>query len=154
MQWMSRVWQDQHRSQLSEPPPFQPINLLPSPLLALVASHLPIDPLLQLQRCSSTVYRLRKDAVYMSTAWNSAQASLSYHSTRMHEWALPWHRCITDSSDGQVHRLIPIDLWQSSLPVLKLAHYRDVNDEHNERLSAALIRQPPTTWVWAERTNS
>ena len=45
---------------------------LPLPLRALVASHLDVDSLLRLQRCSSAHYRLRSNDAYMSVAWRWA----------------------------------------------------------------------------------
>ena len=45
-----------------------PLQQLPSPLLALVASHLPLVSLLRLQRCSSAQHRLRCVDWYMAAA--------------------------------------------------------------------------------------
>ena len=52
------------------------INQLPTPLLALVASHLPVQSLLCLQRCSQALRRLRADESRMAEAWRWARLVL------------------------------------------------------------------------------
>ena len=54
-----------------------PIQSLPSPLLALIASHLPGAAILSLQRCSSTQRGLRDDEASMLVAWRWATLTLS-----------------------------------------------------------------------------
>ena len=65
----------QHSTVTSAPIPL--LSLLPLPLLALVASHLDVQSLLRLQRCSSTFHRLRNNDAYMSEAWRWAKLCLS-----------------------------------------------------------------------------
>ena len=55
---------------------FQLLNLLPPPLLALAASHLPLASLLCLQRCSSALRVLRAHEQYMTGAWRGIKLSL------------------------------------------------------------------------------
>lgn len=50
---------------------------LPPPLLAIIAFHLSLASLLRLQRCSSTLHRLRGDKSYMQIAWRWVQLRLS-----------------------------------------------------------------------------
>ena len=106
---------------LSSPPcnsssTFQLLSQLPTPLLALVASHLQPDALLRLQRCSLAHRRLREDDAYMSVAWRNAILRLSQLEP-LHHWALPCEQCI--ELNGRC--LVPLSAWQTAVPVLRRA---------------------------------
>ena len=124
---------------------------LPLPLRALVASHLKVDSLLRLQRCSSAHYRLRSNDAYMSVAWRWAKPWLDV-TERLCEWTLSKQLCVLDDEidvDSE-RRLIPVSMWQAALPVFRavLAKAGDA-DERYQRLRE-LVRQPQhTKWVLA-----
>ena len=130
------------------------LTLLPSPLLALVACHLPPAALLQLQRCSSTLHNLRADDAYMMQAWRYAELRLSL-TERLHEWTLPLHLCIGDfDSSGQY--LIPVAVWQAALPVYQeVLNRTDKFDECHQRLRELVRQGQPqrTKWVRARLVN-
>ena len=67
--------------------PFRLLELLPPPLLALVASQLPVVTLLRLQRCYSSLRRLCTSGSYMAAAWRWAVVSLPLHE-RLHRWTV------------------------------------------------------------------
>ena len=98
---------------------FRLLHLLPPPLLALVASHLPVVSLLRLQRCSSTQYRLRTDESYMAVAWSRAELLLET-AARMHEWALPRSRAVAHRRCWQ-RQFIPVDMWRGAVRVFAVA---------------------------------
>ena len=85
------------------------IQLLPPPLLALIAAHLEIASLLRLQRCSAAQHHLRVNDAYMTVAWRWAELNLSSNKS-LAEWTLPYEQLIRDK-----HRLlIPASLWQAA----------------------------------------
>ena len=57
---------------------FHLLTLLPPPLLALAAAHLPLASLLCLQRCSSTLRAFRAHEQYMTGAWRGIRLSLEH----------------------------------------------------------------------------
>ena len=121
---------------------FQRLHLLPPPLLALVASHLEVDSLLRLQRCSSALHRLCADATYMTAAWRWAE--LWVQDDRLHQWALPWIKCMGDKPT-----LIPVDVWQAALPAFHAVLVKSAGGDSNRwhaRLRE-LVQQPQRT-VW------
>ena len=130
---------------------FQLLSLLPPPVLALIASHLRLNTLLHLQRCSSSLYRLRLDGAYMAVAWRRAEMRLSSQA-RLHEWVLPWDQCI---AHGHAERLIPVSAWRAALPVLRAVlagSNRHEEDGLRHRLHHLVVKRQPTKWVLAKRT--
>lgn len=136
---------------MSASTPFQLLTRLPTPLLALVASHVDISHLLLLQRCSSSLQRLCGDESYMTISWRWVNVSLSTH-TQLLMWALPVDECILNLNGRK--RLIPARLWQAALPVFRavVAVMTDVEDERYTRLRQLLRNEQPTKQVRVERT--
>ena len=91
---------------------FQLLSLLPPPLLALVASHLEVDSLLCLQRCSSSLHSLCAGESYCAVAWRHAMLRLNTH-RRLHDWAVPYEACVF----GRQY-LIVASVWRDALPAL------------------------------------
>ena len=135
---------------------------LPPPLLALVASNLPVVSLLRLQRCSSQLHRLRADESYMTVAWRHSTLSLNA-GTPLVDWTVPDAQCVWH--DGLAPS-IPIDLWDAAVPALALAAAEreqfDKESQHNRRYVATprqqlqqfrqLVERPlPTRWILAMR---
>ena len=88
-----------------------PLQQLPTPLLALVASHLPLASLLRLQRCSSAHHRLCSDESYMAAAWRWAEVRLSSHLNEQ-MWLLPREQCV---DGGERHCMIPVGVWRAAV---------------------------------------
>lgn len=143
-------------SDSSSPTYFQ-LNLLSPALLALVASHLPYQCLLCLQRCSTSLHRLRANDSYMAAAW--CDKSLSLHtSLPLLAWALPQDQCVHGSD-----QFIPLTVWQAALPAFKAVvakrerHEQSepaVDEQWREQLQQLRqwIEQPqPTATLWARR---
>ena len=134
-----------------------PLQQLPTPLLALVASHLPLASLLRLQRCSSAHHRLCSDESYMATAWRWAKVRLTRH-PKLHEWALPIDRCILSDLCGDERCLIPLSVWRAAVPVFRaaLANCSDIfycdNGDRHQRLRKWMREEQPTVWVWARQS--
>ena len=130
------------------------IQLLPPSLLAHVACHLPVVSLLCLQRCSTTLHRLRADDAYMAAAWRWAELYVTTYDTRLHEWTIPQVQCI-DRSTPHHQCLIPVSVWQAALPVWRAAVARmdeesESEDEQRERC-ALVEHEQPTMWILAKR---
>ena len=97
------------------------IQQLPSTLLALIASNLPPQAILRLQRCSSTQRRLRASDAYMSAAWRCAELQLVYNvHTRQALQACPhlWHLYLQDDGSwraqmGNAHTFAPVSRLRS-----------------------------------------
>ena len=125
--------------------------LLPPPLLALVASHLPLGSLLRLQRCSSTHHRLRTDDAYMSVAWRWAVLRLSL-TQRLYQWTLPYRQCVECIDDSDQPFFIPVSVWQAAMPVFRAVLAKaDERDGRYKRLRELLNRPQPTRWILVRR---
>ena len=129
-----------------------PLLLLPSSLLALIASHLEVVSLLRLHRCSSVLNHLRADDAYMTAAWRWAVLRLSLD-RKLPEWTLPHEQCIKD--DGKT--LIPASVWQAALPAWQAVVASVRCDERNrmyewfQRRANAVRQEQPTVWITATR---
>ena len=128
------------------------LGLLPPPVLALVASHLSSAvTLLHLQRCSSTLYSLRSDELYMAVAWRWAELRLS-SAASLYDWTLPASRCIADGLlDSPQRTLIPLRLWKEALPafreVLLRTSERWAGDDSHALLRELVGQAPLTEWM-------
>ena len=130
-----------------------PVHLLPAPLLALVASHLPPVSLLRLQRCSTAHHRLRSHESYTAAAWRWAEMRL-LQPLKLHEWALPREQCIPTRSSER-RKLIPVSLRQAAVPALKavLAKVAVIDRRSRHEWLRELMRdEQPTVWVWAKQS--
>ena len=130
---------------------FQLLSLLPSPLLAAVASHLPLVELLLLQRCSSALRRLRVDESYMTVAWSCTTLRLSTSSSLLVYFLKDR---IVDQHD------ISLRNWREALPALTaLLDKRAAREEGVQQQSQQLqqlrrwVTQPqPTQWIQVRRS--
>ena len=132
---------------LTSAPPFQLLSLLPPPLLAMAASHLPHDALLRVQRCSFSMQQLRDDESYMAVAWSSAGVTLNC-SVRLADWTLRAERCVKGRRDS-----IPVDVWRAALPAIReVVGERESCSKHAgppvlRQLREWAHKPQPTTWL-------
>ena len=105
----------------------QLLGSLPTPLLALVACHLPHVALLCLQRCSATLHRLRSVESYMTVAWRHAkvqQVTSGAQPWWSHWWMLSPNNCVTSRQSWPWRLLIPTQLCQTMLRTLEASPTR------------------------------
>ena len=129
--------------------PSQPLSHLPTPVLALIAAHLPHDSLLKLQRCSSALHRRRSDESYMAAAWRWARVTVPSF-MRLPEWTLPVEHTVLHASTAQYGYSIPVQLWLAALPALRAA----VDKERQGRLPQLrewLAQSQPSKPILAKR---
>ena len=128
--------------------PFEMLSLLPSPLLALVASHLDCCSLLVVQRCSSAFHRLCSGNAYIAVAWRWAELHPSTEPRLLHRWALAYKQCIAD-----VERCsIPASVWHTALPASRAVLAKaDERDERYQQLRKLVTGPQRTERIWAQR---
>ena len=99
-------------------PSASPPSLATTPLavLSLVCQHLQVADILRLLRCTLALQGLSSaDASFSSAAWSEARLDLFIHQ-RLHEWTLPYERCVHDITRVSY---VPLTLWQQALPMLQ-----------------------------------
>ena len=134
-----------------------PVQSLPSSTLALIASHLSVQCILCLQRCSSTQRRLRANDAYMRVAWRWAKLRLSV-CRNMFEWTVSQLQAVrwVKPMPGK-QRFVFASAWQAALPRMLAAadgvQITEANDPYKfrRRFVDMLHRSQPTRWILAKR---
>ena len=104
-----------------------PLHLLPTPLLALVASHLPPASLLRLQRSSSALHRLRSDESYMAAVWRWAELRVEVLRD-IDRWEVEREASTHETATMRFDDDIRCSLVLSACPYLQLLHLTNDTD--------------------------
>ena len=144
-------------SVLSWPSPssIQLLGLLPTPLLALVASHLSSAPLLRLQRCSSALRRLRADDSYMAVAWCNAELTLCTSSPQCRSFSFQARIVSPHSTPIPVHEWEVVQLELATLFAASEARETDEARRNGLRGAGTWLSLPrPTHYIRVKRDGS